>query len=243
MQIGDWLEYYDNGSKKLEAHYVKGECLLKNHWNREGEQILKDGTGVFISEGKVKKLEQEFKDYKKHGIQKTYVNGILSLYQEMSNGKANGVTRSYYENGNIEKETIYNNGSISSSKDFPKFENPKVETTIVSSLSEAGYKSGNYIWPDNTPKPLNIEALKNNIKPEVSILEAYHDDYILIYSYVLNVNMHGIVTHVKLFVSGNMQMAESIEASLKQLKFEVALKDEKPVESIHVLECQFKLVD
>lgn len=238
IQIGDWLEFYDNGSKKLEAHYVNGECLLKNHWNIEGEHILKDGTGVFISEGKVKKLEQEFKDYKKHGMQKTYVNGILSLYQEMSNDKSNGVTRSYYENGNLEKETLYNNGSIISSKEFPKFENPKVETTIVSRLCEE-----NYIWPDNMPNPLNVEALENNINAEVSILKAYHDDYILIYSYVLNVNIQGIVTHIEMSVSANMRMVEDIEANLKQLKFEVALKDEKPVESIYVVECQFKLVD
>ncbi len=79
---GKWLEFYMNGNKKVEAEFKDGVFFLENHWNDKGEQILKDGTGLYIYEytmfnKKVERNEHEYKNYKRHGIQKTFVDGIL----------------------------------------------------------------------------------------------------------------------------------------------------------------------
>ena len=83
--------------------------------------MLKNGTGVYIYEysmfeGKVDRNEQEYKDYKRHGKQYTYTNDILTLYQEMENGKEHGITRSFDDEGNLQYETLYEYGKEISRK-------------------------------------------------------------------------------------------------------------------------------
>jgi antitoxin component YwqK of YwqJK toxin-antitoxin module len=112
---GQWLEFHKDGNRRLEAEFKNGDFLIHNCWNEKGEQILKDGTGIYIYdysgwEGHLDHNEQEYKNYKRHGKQYTYTNGVLRLYQEMENGKENGITKSFDENGNLKEETIYENG-------------------------------------------------------------------------------------------------------------------------------------
>ncbi len=112
---GQWLEFYKNGNKKLEAEFKNGDFLIHNCWNEKGEQILINGTGLYINEysifeGEIDRNEQEYKNYKRHGKQYSYRNGNLSLYQEMADGKEHGITKSYDDDGNLKKETIYENG-------------------------------------------------------------------------------------------------------------------------------------
>lgn len=119
---GSWLEFHKDGSKKLEAEFKNGDFLLHNCWNEKGKQTLKNGTGIYVYdysgwEGHLDHNEQEYKDYKRHGKQYTYTNGKLSLYQEMVDGKEHGLTKSYDENGNLESETLYENGIEKSKKE------------------------------------------------------------------------------------------------------------------------------
>lgn len=112
---GEWLEFYKDGSKKIEAEFKNGDFLIHNCWNEKGEQILKSGTGVYIYEysvfeGLIEKNEQEYKNYKRDGKQSTYSNGILTLYQEMFEGKQHGLTKSYDGDGKLEEEIIYEHG-------------------------------------------------------------------------------------------------------------------------------------
>jgi antitoxin component YwqK of YwqJK toxin-antitoxin module len=116
---GKWLEFYKNGKKKLEAEFKNGDFLPHNSWRENGEQTLKDGTGIYIYDYSSWHNEQEYKNYKRHGKQYSYINGVLSLYQEMENGKENGITRNYYENGKVKEETLYENGVQVSKKEFP----------------------------------------------------------------------------------------------------------------------------
>ncbi|NRT14664.1 antitoxin component YwqK of YwqJK toxin-antitoxin module [Flavobacterium sp. 28A] len=120
---GSWLKFHKNGSKKLEAEFKNGELLLHNFWDENGEQILTNGTGLYITEysiydGRIDRNEQEYKNYKRHGKQFSYSNGKLTLYQEMTDDRENGITKSYDDDGNIEEETIYQNGKEISNKKY-----------------------------------------------------------------------------------------------------------------------------
>ena len=162
---GEWLEFYEDGSKKVEAEFKNGKFVLNNCWNEKGEQTLTNGTGLYIKEysmskDRVYRDEREYKNHKTHGIQKTFTNGILILYQEMVNGVNHGITKKYYDNGNIEKETVYENGKVISEKKYSKFKNPKVKTTILSRLSKNFYNDQDeYIIPDNEPYPIYTKVL------------------------------------------------------------------------------------
>ncbi|MFY7733488.1 MAG: DMP19 family protein, partial [Bacteroidia bacterium] len=118
---GQWIEYHKDGSKRIEAEFKNDNFLIHNCWNKKGEQILTDGTGLYINEysifdGIIDRNEQEYKNYKRHGKQYSYSNGKLTLYQEMFEGKEHGVTKSYDDNGNLEEESIYENGKEISRK-------------------------------------------------------------------------------------------------------------------------------
>lgn len=118
---GKWIQYFSNGQMKSETEFINKEFFVQNCWKEDGTQILKDGTGLYITEntyweGYTQRNEQEYLNYKRHGKQYTYNNDKLSLYQEMSEGKENGLTKSYDENGNVTEETVYENGTVISRK-------------------------------------------------------------------------------------------------------------------------------
>jgi hypothetical protein len=54
------------------------------------EYILLEFSG---GKGHFDYSEQQYKNYKRHGQQKTFSNGVLTLYQEMENGIENGYMR------------------------------------------------------------------------------------------------------------------------------------------------------
>lgn len=118
---GKWIQYFSNGQMKSETEFINNEFFVQNCWKEDGTQILKDGTGLYITEntyweGYTQRNEQEYLNYKRHGKQYSYDNGKLSLYQEMSEGKENGLTKSFDENGNVIEETVYENGKEISRK-------------------------------------------------------------------------------------------------------------------------------
>jgi antitoxin component YwqK of YwqJK toxin-antitoxin module len=82
---------------------------------------MKGGTGLYIHDyspwdGLIQRTEQEYLKFKRHGKQYTYNNNILTLYQEMANGKEHGITKSFDEQGNLIEETIYEYGVEKSRK-------------------------------------------------------------------------------------------------------------------------------
>jgi antitoxin component YwqK of YwqJK toxin-antitoxin module len=120
---GWWLKYHRDGSKKFEAEFVNGDFLIHNCWDEQGVQTLKDGTGLYVFDysgwpGHLTHYEQEYKDYKRHGKQLTYSNGVLTIYQEMENDKEHGVTRTYDDNGQLKSEILYAQGKEISRKDY-----------------------------------------------------------------------------------------------------------------------------
>ena len=120
---GKWLRYYSNGQIKSETEFINKEFFVQNCWKEDGTQILKDGTGLYIHEnnyweGFTQKCEQQYLNYKRHGSQYTYNNNVLSLYQEMKDGKCHGLTKSYDDDGNLKEEIVYENGIKISQKSF-----------------------------------------------------------------------------------------------------------------------------
>ena len=120
---GKWIQYYPNGQMKSETEFINKEFLVQNCWKEDGTQILKDGTGLYITEntyweGYTQRNEQEYLNYKRHGKQYTYNNDKLSLYQEMKDGKEHGVTKTYDDEGNLKEEIVYENGVEKSRKEY-----------------------------------------------------------------------------------------------------------------------------
>lgn len=246
---GEWLEYYQDGTNKVVAEFVDGKFRIINHWNEKGKQILTNGTGLYVNEfsifkGDTTRNEHEYKDYKRHGIQKTFDNGVLTLYQEMENGVENGYTRSYYNNGNLKEETVYKDGKATTKKEFPKYEDPKVKTIIKSRLCSECYKDNeDYELPENEPTLLNKEKLESNIEGDVSMFKGYGDDYVINYSYVVFVDKKGKVKDFRFSSASNALIVDQVERNLEEFKYEAALKGNKTIESIHFVQHRFKLTE
>lgn len=246
---GEWLEFYKDGSKKVEAEFVNGNFKLINHWNENGLQLLTEGTGLYVYEfsmfgDKIERNEQEYKNYQRHGKQKTYTNGILTLYQEMENGIEHGITRTYFDNGNLKQETLYQNGKSVSTENFQKFKNPRVKTNVLSRLCKDCYEEyEGYQLPDNDPMPINDVEIAEKFKVETSLFKDYGDDYILSYGYFLFVDEKGTVTEIKFAAADNMWLDEKVRTSMIELKFEPAIKNSKPLKSIHYVRYQLKLIE
>lgn len=112
---GKWIQYYPNGQMKSETEFIEKEFFVQNCWKEDGTPLMKDGTGLYINEyspweGLIQRTEQEYLNFKRHGQQYSCNNDKLSSYQEMAYGKENGITKSYDENGNVNEETVYENG-------------------------------------------------------------------------------------------------------------------------------------
>lgn len=247
-RTGKWLKFWKDGSKKLEADFKQGQVHFKNYWNEKGEQTLINGTGLYINEwnsfNSTTIYETEYKNYLRDGKSRTIRNGTVSLEQEFKEGKEHGFTRSYYDNGNLEQETIYENGNAISTKKFPKFKNPKVKTNIISVLCKACYENNeNFQLPDNEPKPTNHLELAIKFKAEISIFQAYGDDKTISYGYNVFVNEKGSVDDITFAIADNMWLDKEVKASIREIKFEPALKDGNPIKSIHYVRYKLKLTE
>jgi len=149
-QTGETIEYYENGNRKssvlkskvnddiIHSKYFqngnpkstiiqtsKKIRKIQSCWKEDGTQILKDGTGLYIYENSyfknsITRNEQEYRNYKRHGKQYTFRNNKITLFQEMFEGKAHGITKTYDNDGNIIQEIVYNHGKEVSRKIFEK---------------------------------------------------------------------------------------------------------------------------
>lgn len=247
-RTGKWLKFWKDGSKKLEADFKDGKVYFENYWNEKGEQTLINGTGLYINEwnsfNSTTIYKTEYKNYLRDGKSKTIRKGVVSLEQEFKEGKEHGITKSYYDNGNLKQETVYENGKAISTKKFPKFKNPKVKTSVISRICDGCYKDyEDYVLPDNQPLPINDQKIAENFKAQKSIFDAYGDDHIMSYGYYLFVDEKGNVKDIKFAVSDNMWLDKEVKSSMSELKFEPALKDGKPIKSIHYVRYKLKLTE
>ena len=61
------------------------------------------------------------------------------------------------------------------------------------------------------------------------------------YSYIVYVDEKGNVTESKFWAADNAWIAEQVENNIKKIKFEPAIKDNKPIKSIHFVQHRLKI--
>jgi len=122
-RTGDWIKFWEDGGRQLEAESKDGKIYFHNYWNEKGEHLLKNGTGVHITEFElgglsksVYRYETEYKNYKKDGLSKSYVNGVVSLTQEFKDGVEHGLTQSFDDKGKLKEERVFDSGKLISTK-------------------------------------------------------------------------------------------------------------------------------
>jgi len=246
---GEWIEFYSDGQKRTEAEVIDKKYLVKNHWDPSGKQLMKNGDGIVVKEHMrwdsiVERLEIEYKNFKKHGAQREFLDGVLVKYQEYDDGKLHGYWRSFYRNGNIKSEVLYQLGVQISNKGFAKFKNPKVQTRIKSELCKGCYERwSDYVLPDNSPSALNFIELEKRFKADPSVIKAYDDEYVMSASYYVFINPEGQVEDIQFSVGSNAWLDEEIRASISELRFEPALSDGAPVSHIQYVRYEFQLIE
>ncbi len=245
---GEWLEFHKDGSKKLEAEFKNGHFLIHNCWSETGEQTLQNGTGIYIYdysgwEGHLDHNEQEYQNYKRHGKQYTYSNGIISLYQEMENGKENGITRNYYKTGKLKSESLYKDGKEISKEEFALFDKPVVITEVVCEMEDECLINRDLEIADKYPSPVDAQEIAANFKATLSLFEGYPQDYHLNYTYFVTVDEKGNVVEYKFSVADNARIADKVENAIETLKFTPAMKGDKEVKSYTFVRFKFRLGD
>ena len=168
---GGWTEFWENGQKKLDAESVKGEPQFRNYWNENGEQLMCDGTGLYVSEftfgpplGGKSVYETEYRNYKRHGVSKTYSDGRLSLEQYFVEGKRHGPTRDFYKTGPVKSEVIYEDDVEVSRQEFNLFQNPIVVASIECEPANRDKDGKDIEQVDIPPRVLNADEVAGAVK-------------------------------------------------------------------------------
>lgn len=142
QKTGIWIEYYPNGNKKSELTFVNnrpnGPAVMYNDNGKKAEEGTWVGTRwvgpykLYYEDGTPR---QEF-NYSQVGQREgkqTYKhpNGKVAIEVEMKSGKETGWKKEYDENGNLIRETYFNDGVIDAAKtktyDAPKTPPPAPE--------------------------------------------------------------------------------------------------------------------
>ncbi|MEQ8415838.1 MAG: DUF4375 domain-containing protein [Imperialibacter sp.] len=122
-RVGPWTKYHKDGHLEMEAEFKNGDVLFHNYWNNKGEQLLKNGTGLYINEFDMDMLsskvtyryETEYKNYKRDGLSKSFNNGVIQSTQEFKDGLEHGKTENY-EDGKLTEVKTYDRGTLVSTK-------------------------------------------------------------------------------------------------------------------------------
>ena len=139
---GDYKEYYMDGSKKSERHFVNGKAegkfikyysggKIESEVNfKNGEQ---DGTEIFYdSEGKVRS-SATYSTGKETGSKKQLITSNVGDYELSANykdGKYDGAYSEIFTNGNIKVKGNYMNGKKDGTWEFGKKDGSKIRTEV-----------------------------------------------------------------------------------------------------------------
>lgn len=242
---GELLEFYEDGNKKMEAEFKNGEYLLHNYWSESGEHTLKNGTGLYFYETYILKdpfnrHENQYKNYKLHGEQKTFTNDVLTHYYEMADGVNHGYTRAFYNNGKLKAETLYENGKVLSTKLFPKSANLKGKVMFQYIMKDEWLLKEELPTADSYPVCKNEEEIKKIIRTPKLLLEPEYQDIRGSTRLWLTVDDIGNVTNIE-FKSAYMTNSEEFKEVADKMKFKPALKDGKPMLSYIYIIANFEI--
>lgn len=111
---GEFLQWWENGQLKCRSEYTGKGKTIHDYWTESGEQLLSNGTGIFVSErtnstGTIRR-ETSFVEYRLEGPTKVFVDGLLEEETHYKDGVQHGPYREYDKQGNITLEELYAQG-------------------------------------------------------------------------------------------------------------------------------------
>lgn len=175
-KVGPCLKFFDDGSPRLEAVYQKGELLVvKNAWNDQRQQTVKDGTGTYYDDGidfdPSWKLfhagswshSQELVDGARHGVETTWNDGVLWRTCPFVNGKPHGESTLYYDNGRVRTKTWFESGKEVKEQEFPKFDNPRPVVLIQVEANEKLFRAWKHPLLDVYPQVKNLADVQKRL--------------------------------------------------------------------------------
>jgi hypothetical protein len=242
-----------SGMKKLDGEFIDGEFLIHGFWNENGEQLLKDGTGLFIAYREYgltsylltsyDRAELEYCNYKLHGRTKVFQNNLLMSLQEFKDGKRHGYFRFFYENGKVSEETVYVEGALIWRKVFPKSDSPKPMVSFQYIIDDDSLIERGFTNVDQYAVCINEERIRKNIRfPELLFHREYlYRDIQASTCLWLDVDKRGHVTNVQ-FSSASMTNGEEFIAVSKKMRFNPAMKDGIPVDSCIYIIARFEII-
>ena len=193
-KIGPRLRFFEDGAPRLEAHYViiKGEgfstdkLIVKNAWDDERRQMVIDGNGTFydddfdfsayynlVSDSRHPQTHQ-LRDGVPHGESIFWKDGVIWQRVRYVNGKRQGETIYYYDNGRIRSRATYENDKETASVDFPKFDNPRPAVLLKFLANEFIYTKWKQPLLDVYPTPLNAEEVQAKLEIPLFLAELFH---------------------------------------------------------------------
>lgn len=173
---GPWLKFFADGSPRLEAKHIRNETLIvKNAWDDERRQAVKNGRGVYFDDGISIKWKYdlfirfdwthllELRNGIRHGEAKTWHSGILWSIDRYIHGQPHGSTL-YYDNGRVKMRIKYQHGKEIKVDKFDKFDNPRPAVLIEVEANAELYTSWRHPVPDAFPKPRNLKQVQSRLK-------------------------------------------------------------------------------
>ncbi|RPH31200.1 MAG: toxin-antitoxin system YwqK family antitoxin [Bacteroidales bacterium] len=107
---GLWQYYYSDGKTQSIQKFTNGKATSIDFWDKDGTQVIKDGTGVaklYDSSGLIESI-MSYKDNVFHGKCETWFpNGIKATELYYEDGKPKGTWRYWNENGELIKTEKY----------------------------------------------------------------------------------------------------------------------------------------
>jgi antitoxin component YwqK of YwqJK toxin-antitoxin module len=174
---GPWLKFFDDGTPELQAEYAADEKLIvHNAWNEKREQVVKDGAGtfrdypvridweyeVFFENGWPR--VSELKGGIPHGKVTTYNRDVLWSIDQYVEGKPDGESTTYWDNGRIRSVTKFENEMEEKSKNFPKYDDPIPVVLLNVEANEKLYAAWRHIGVDEYPQALNLVDVRKQLK-------------------------------------------------------------------------------
>lgn len=233
--------FYENGNKEKEHERLNDVYKIKNYWAKNGEQLLKNGDGLYIDKYKNRTEKTIYKNFLKNGKYECYENNILLNYVEYKDGKKNGDTRNYYNNGNLKEEILYKNEELISKETYPLYRKPTTITMIDCQMEDEWLINRDLETADVYPILKNKDSEEKKFKPSVELFERHGQESIIQTIFLVDVNKTGKVTNLKIVASDDPIVPTMLTNYIKSMTFVPAIKGNNNVDSFIMMWVKLKL--
>jgi antitoxin component YwqK of YwqJK toxin-antitoxin module len=186
-KYGPWFKYFEDGAPKLQArHEAGGRLVVENAWDHDRQQVVKDGAGIYFDDG----IElgwrydvffpvadwtsiNELKDGVPHGTCRRYKKGTLWSEDHYAEGKRNGTSTLYWNNGRVRTVTRFDQDKEVSSEKFPKYDDPVPAVVLALEGEPFLYEARQHGPVDEYPQPLNLDVIRKRLKVPAFLNEIY----------------------------------------------------------------------